>query len=260
MTELSVFKADSLSSAWDISQGLAKSDMLSPVFRGKPHNVMIALMLAQDIGVNPFTVMQNISVISGKPCFSTAFLIALANRHGVFQGPIDWTIEGKGKDLVVTATAILARSGMRVSYPVSMAMAQAEGWTKNSKYQTIPELMLRYRSAATLINLYCPEVKSGVAVDVEAETLPPDPVDPDVPASAETPLGAPQKRGKARVQLPVAKVDDVPVGPNYQQQLADLEKQIYILNQEPPGGDRDTAIAELRREQAAIKELMEIPF
>lgn len=194
----SVFKADSLSNAWDISQGLAKSDLIPAAFKLKPHNVMIALMLATDLGINPFTIMQNMSVISGKPCFSTAFLIAQANRHGVFSTPIDWTIEGKGKDLVVTAYAVLARNGMRVSYPVSMAMAAAEGWTKNAKYSTMPELMLRYRSAATLINLYCPEIKSGIPSEEEADALPTVSEGTDIAPAAQTPLGVPQKRGPGR--------------------------------------------------------------
>ena len=43
-----------------------------------------------------------------------------------------------------------------------MAMAKADGWTKNAKYRSIPEQMLRYRSATWLIRLYCPEVTCGM--------------------------------------------------------------------------------------------------
>jgi len=50
-----------------------------------------------------------------------------------------------------------------------MEMAKKEGWTKNAKYQSIPEQMLRYRSAAFLIRLYCPEVMIGVPAQVELE-------------------------------------------------------------------------------------------
>ena len=45
-----------------------------------------------------------------------------------------------------------------------MAQAMKEGWTKNSKYKSIPEQMLRWRSSAWLINLYRPEVLLGLQV------------------------------------------------------------------------------------------------
>jgi hypothetical protein len=56
----------------------------------------------------------------------------------------------------------LAATGEIVSVNVSMAMAKADGWTKNAKYRSIPEQMLRYRSATWLIRLYCPEVTCGM--------------------------------------------------------------------------------------------------
>jgi len=271
-SSVSVFKADSLASAWDISQGLAKSDLIPPAFKMKPHNVMIALMVSQDIGVNPFTVMQNMSVISGKPCFSTAFLIAQANRHGVFSTPIDWNITGKGKDLNVEAHAVLARNGMRVSYPVSMAMAEAEGWTKNAKYRTMPELMLRYRSAATLINLYCPEVKSGVPSDVEAEadTMVDVSGGATTTTTPETPIGEPQKRGPGRprgsynkqlpafsgpTEPPLAQVNQPRID-QIQAQLADLERQAYEWDASDDE-QKSQRIEAIRLDQSALKAELE---
>lgn len=48
-------------------------------------------------------------------------------------------------------------------------MAKAENWTKNQKYRSMPEQLLRYRSATFLIRLYCPEVMVGVPAQVEVE-------------------------------------------------------------------------------------------
>ena len=94
---------------------------------------------------------------------------ARANLHGVFRNPIDWEIEGKGDTLSVTAFAELAGTGRRVEVTIDMATAKREGWTKNAKYQSIPEQMLRYRSAAFLIRLYCPEVMIGLPASAEIE-------------------------------------------------------------------------------------------
>jgi hypothetical protein len=45
-----------------------------------------------------------------------------------------------------------------------MKMAKAEGWvSKNgSKWQTMPELMIRYRAAAFFGRLYAPEIMMGM--------------------------------------------------------------------------------------------------
>jgi hypothetical protein len=53
-----------------------------------------------------------------------------------------------------------------------MKEAKADGWTRNSKYQSIPEQMLRWRAATRLINLYMPEVLFGLGVREEAEVRP----------------------------------------------------------------------------------------
>jgi hypothetical protein len=50
-----------------------------------------------------------------------------------------------------------------------MREAIAEGWTKNNKYKTLPELMLRYRAATLLIRTHVPEVLNGMHMVEEIE-------------------------------------------------------------------------------------------
>lgn len=150
----------------------SKSELVPGHLRGKPADCIIAVQLAHEMGLAPLSVLQNIYMVSGKAGWSAQFLIARANASGVFDDSgIDWDVSGKGADLEVTAFATKRTSGRRVEYTVSMAMAKAEGWTKNAKYQTMPELMLRYRAATTLIGLYCPEVKFGLGVREELEDV-----------------------------------------------------------------------------------------
>ena len=72
---------------------------------------------------------------------SSSLAIALANASGAFAGPIRYRIEGSGANLSVTAYAP-TYDGEIVENTVTMAMAMKEGWTKNSKYKSIPEQML----------------------------------------------------------------------------------------------------------------------
>jgi hypothetical protein len=143
--------------------------------KGSPEQAMancyIALTLAEAMGEVPLIVMQNIHVVSGKAGFAAQYMIARANSSGVFKDCIDWTVEGEGKSLKVTAFATLASTGRRIQLSVDMAMAEAEGWTKNAKYRSMPEVMLRYRSAAFLVRFYAPQVMLGYHTIEEVEDV-----------------------------------------------------------------------------------------
>lgn len=135
-------------------------------------NCYIALTLAQAMGEVPLVVMQNIHVVNGKAGFATQYMIARANASGIFKGRIDWRIDrSDDKNLSVTAYAILKETGQEVSVTCDMAMATAEGWTKNPKYRSMPEVMLRYRSAAFLVRFYAPDVMLGYQSTEEIEDV-----------------------------------------------------------------------------------------
>lgn len=130
-------------------------------------NAVLVLNMAWRLKEDPLTIAQNIYFVGGKPGWSASYMIMRANMSDVFDGEIDWTVDGQGEGLEVTAFATLKKSGRRVEYKTSMKMAEADGWTKNVKYRTMPELMLRYRSATAMIRLYCGQVMYGIGHAVE---------------------------------------------------------------------------------------------
>lgn len=135
-------------------------------------NCYIALTLAEAMGEVPLIVMQNIHVVNGKAGFAAQYMIARANSAGIFRGRIDWRIDRTdANNLSVTAFAVLKETGGEVSVACDMAMATAEGWTKNPKYRTMPEVMLRYRSAAFLVRFYAPDVMLGYQTSEEIEDV-----------------------------------------------------------------------------------------
>lgn len=135
-------------------------------------NCYIALVLAKQMGENPLVVMQNIYIVHGRAGWSASYMIAKANASGVFRGVIRFKHSGEGAKRTCTASATLADTGETVDCTVSMEMAAAEGWTKNSKYKTMPDQMLIYRAATFLVRTYCPQVLLGLRTDVEVETMP----------------------------------------------------------------------------------------
>ena len=164
--------------AWRLAQTFAQSQLVPQHLRGKPHDCMIALFMAEQMGENPLTVMQSVYIVKGKAGWAAQYVIARANRSDAFEGRINWREEGEGDSLKVTAYAKLADTGEEVSFPVSMATAHAEGWTSNPKYRSLPQLMLRYRSAVFLVRLYAPDVMLGYHSAEEIETLDVAPVPP----------------------------------------------------------------------------------
>lgn len=135
-------------------------------------NCYIALKMARTMGEDPLVVLQNIHVVNGKAGFATQYMIARANSSGVFKGRINWRVDrSDASNLKVTAYATLADTEELVEFTCDMAMAQAEGWTKNPKYKSMGEVMLRYRSAAFLVRFYAPDVMLGYHTADEVEDV-----------------------------------------------------------------------------------------
>lgn len=157
--------------AWRLAQTFANSQLVPAHLQNKPHDCMLALFMAEEMGENALVVMQSIFIVKGKAGWAAQYVIAQANKSPVFRGRIRWREEGEGDGLRVTAYAILAEDGDEVDFTASMAMAKAENWTSNPKYRSMPKLMLRYRSAVFLVRLYAPEIMLGYQAAEEIETI-----------------------------------------------------------------------------------------
>ncbi|ACL58985.1 hypothetical protein [Methylobacterium nodulans] len=189
---------DKFTQANRVAKVFADSQLVPAHFRGKIADCLIALNIADRMQEDPLVVFQNLAIVSGRPCWATQYMIGRANKSGVFRGRITWKSEGQDEGLTVTALAALADTGEVVSVAVSMAMAKADGWTKNPKYTSMPEHMLRWRSAAMLVRLYAPEVMLGIPTVEEVET--PAPVAPmrDVTPPSQQVRSGPAPSGPPR--------------------------------------------------------------
>jgi hypothetical protein len=178
-------------------------------------NCYIALKMARTMGEDPLVVLQNIHVVNGKAGFASQYMIARANSSGVFKGRINWRVDrGDPNNMRVTAFATLADTGEVVEFTCDIAMATAEGWTKNAKYRTMPEVMLRYRSAAFLVRFYAPDVMLGYHTSDEAEdvyhgTLPAaEPLSADMLIEQSKSVGEIVDADTGEVEAPEAEIVD----------------------------------------------------
>ena len=152
-------------------------------------NCMIALDMSQRMNANPLMIMQNLHIIEGRPSWSSQFIIAAINNCGKFSplrfdlqwldeidatySTFEWEdrkkVEKKHKVRIKNARcvawAIEKATGERLeSAPVTMEMAVNEGWfgKNGSKWKSMPDLMMRYRSAAFFGRIYAPELLMGL--------------------------------------------------------------------------------------------------
>jgi hypothetical protein len=165
---LSLFHASRYELAERQAERLSKSDLVPKAFQGKAENCLIALELADRMNASAFMVMQNVDIIHGKPGFRALFLIGCFNACGRFE-PIGYEHDDQEGGRCRAVSKVRA-TGDKVEGPwVSMNMAKAEGWVSKagSKWQTMPDLMLRYRAAAFMVRTTAPEISLGLPTSDE---------------------------------------------------------------------------------------------
>ena len=164
-------------SAFEDAQRMAKvlvtSKLVPTAFQNNLGDCMIALEMANRMGVNPIAVMQNLYIVHGKPSWSAQFIVAAINQSGRFKTTIMYEVtgDGDGKGCIAYAFDF---EGNRVDSPrVTVEMAKKEGWyTKNgSKWQTMEDLMLRYRAATFFGRLYTPDLLMGMQTKEELDDI-----------------------------------------------------------------------------------------
>lgn len=158
---------------WRIASQLAKSTIIPDNYKGKPENVVIALGMAQKMDIDPFTVMQNLNIVKGKTAWSGSFCRTLIEKSNKFENINLEYVGKKGQDdygCKVVATRKI--DGRIIDGPlVDIKMAKLEHWTTNSKWNSMPELMLSYRALSFFARVHCPEALNGIYTTEEIEDI-----------------------------------------------------------------------------------------
>lgn len=159
------------------AKALSVSSLVPDAYKNNVANCVVAVQVAYQTRINPMVVMQNLHVIKGKPSWSSTFIIAAINACGRFS-PLRFEVTGTAKDktLACHAWAYDLRYNDRIDGPtVTWEMAEKEGWAGKggSKWQTMPELMIRYRAAAFFGRLHAPEMLMGMHSPEEVEDYAP---------------------------------------------------------------------------------------
>lgn len=255
-----------------VAKPLSSSSLVPQQYRGNIPNCMIALNMASRMNADPLLVMQNLYMVHGNPSWSAQFLIATFNQCGRFSAIRYEFVDKEGKDTWgcrAYATEYSTGDVIRSSL-VTIALAKAEGWygKTGSKWKTMPEQMLMYRSASFLVRAHAPELSMGMqtaeeihdvydaskgvdgsyGVDIDdlrqGETLdqgtgeiltsaPQDTAEPDTPAQAPDDEDVPPLAAQAEQQTEAEALQDSSPMPTLDEVLSGIEsaKSIDAVNE-----------------------------
>jgi hypothetical protein len=250
-------------------------------------NCVIALNMSARMGADPLMIMQNLYVIEGRPSWSSQFVISAINTCGRYS-PLRFDLseagepqevsytasEGYGKERknvtkkvtvrhqTCVAWAIERETGQRLESPkITIQMAIDEGWlTKNgSKWQTMPELMLRYRAAAFFGRLYSPEILMGLQTAEETHDVIDVNADGSVSVTRETAPAAktvamPQSKSASQAKAePAEIVSAAEPAPEATQAAETVEKPAAKPKDAKPAANNDGEVLATDGEKALIK-------
>jgi hypothetical protein len=155
-----------------VANAFASSDLVPKQYQKNVANCLVAMEVARSVGASVMSVFQNLNIIHGKPSWSSTYIIAAINSCGKFA-PLRFKVTGTGDDKTCIAWTMDKTGEVLESPPVSIRMAKAEGWFQKtgSKWQTMEDLMLRYRAAAFFGRLYAPEILMGMRSEDEARDV-----------------------------------------------------------------------------------------
>jgi hypothetical protein len=171
------------------AKSLCQSQLVPSQYQGQNGlpNCLVALEMSKRMNLSPLVVMQNLNVIHGRPTWSAQFITSNIMGCGRFKN-FDYIVQGKDESLVVQCQATRVEDNKLIKgTAVSMRMARQEGWTKNSKYSSMPELMLKNRAATFFGRQYIPDLLLGVQTSEEVIDIVTEPINVSESSVAEVP-------------------------------------------------------------------------
>ena len=161
--------------SWRTAKMLSASALVPDNYRNSPENCLVAIDMANRLGLAPVMVMQNLYVVKGKPSWSGSFCAAAVNGCGRFT-PLEFIFVGEAGTPTHGCYARakrLSNGSVCISDTVTMAMAQREGWLNKpgSKWQTMPVQMMQYRAAAFFARVHCSDVLLGIPTYEEVQDV-----------------------------------------------------------------------------------------
>ena len=154
-----------MQSAWKMATVISKTSIVPQAYKENAGNCLIAIDIANRMGLSPIMVMQNSQVVQGNFTWKGSACKGLIDNCGRFtktkyvfvgeEGTDSWGCYLQAED---KQTGEVVKGAT-----VTIKMARDEGWLNKtgSKWKTMPEIMMQYRSATFFARAYCPQALMG---------------------------------------------------------------------------------------------------
>jgi len=153
--------------AQKFSEIICNSSFCPAGFRGKPNDVLIAIQMGREVGLQPLQALQNIAVINGKPSIYGDAMLAICRMHPDFE----WI---KEEIIGEEAICIIKRRGNpEIMGKFSITDAKKAGlWGKQGPWTTYGNRMLQMRARGFALRDAFPDALKGLISSEEAQDDP----------------------------------------------------------------------------------------
>lgn len=157
----------SIEEATSLAERLSKAQTLALSLRGKPADVLAAILAGQEMGLAPMAALRLIHIVDGKPVLAADAMVALILASGkakffrraeVTSESVTYETQRHGDETVHRCTWSLAMAKLA-------NLAHKDNWRKH------PRSMLAARAKSELARDVYPDVLAGCYTPDEAETF-----------------------------------------------------------------------------------------
>ena len=189
--------------AWKIATAIAKSALVPKQYQGNPGDIIIAASMGARLGLDPFSAMQGIAVVNGRPTLWGDAMLAVCQSRSDWRGQaVAWTGEGEKLACDVTVRRQVGPAIDTYTGHFSVDDAKRAGlWTKQGPWSQYPRRMLELRARAFALRGAFADALLGFHAKEEMEDSPIVDVTKDATVHDE-----PKARKPRRV--PVAPTDE----------------------------------------------------
>ena len=160
---------------YNLAKFYAKSLIVPKEYRGDVAACFDACDMAARLGMPVMQVFQNLFFVNGRPSWSGQMCIALLNASKKYDGGEFVEVGERDTDSwgIHWQARRVADGKVIKGVTVTIKMVKDEGWLKNTKWTSMPEMMLKYRAAAYFARTECPEVLAGLQMRDELDDIMP---------------------------------------------------------------------------------------
>lgn len=140
---------------------VSQTEMIPKDYQGEPQKTAVAMMYAQEAGVNPLTGLSFIAVINGKPGWYAEGIPGVAKMKGLITGYKEWFTGKPYEDDYTAHCKVFTPSGMEYENHFSVADAKLANLWERNVWKPYPRRMMQWRARSWAVRDAAPEAFMG---------------------------------------------------------------------------------------------------